>query len=97
MGKLTPELRGRLTGLVDAGMTIRDAAVAVGCSRNAAGEWIRRHRAGEGLKDHPRIGRPRVTSAAQDASIINKAESNRSYTGENCFVLFDLNSECLNK
>ena len=71
MGKLTPELRGRLTWLVDAGMTIKDAALDVGCSQNAAGEWIRRHRAGEGLKDRVRSGYPRVTSAAQDASIMH--------------------------
>ncbi len=43
MGKLTPELRGRLTGLVDGGMSISNAARDIGCSRNVASKWIRRN------------------------------------------------------
>ena len=81
MGKLTLEQRGRLTGLLDAGMTIRDVAHELGCDKNTVLLWKGRFRRGEGLKDLPRVGRPRVTSARQDASIINKAETNRSLTG----------------
>ena len=34
MGRLTLEQKGRLTGLIDAGMTIRDVAHELGCNKD---------------------------------------------------------------
>ena len=82
MGRLTLEQKGRLTGLTDAGMTIRDVAHELVCNKDTVLLWKERFQRGESLKDWPRVGPPRVTSAAQDASIINKAETDRSLTGE---------------
>jgi transposase len=82
MGKLSLENRGRLTGLVDGGMSLRAAARVVGCDHKTVSKWVTRRQQNGNLKDLPRSGRPRVTSAAQDASIINKAETNRCYTGK---------------
>ena len=72
MGKLSTEQRGRL---IDGGVSIRATAVALGCEKDVVMKSISRHRQGERLKNLPRSGRPRVTSALQDASIINKAET----------------------
>ena len=87
MGKLSEGLRGRISGLVDAGMSLREASRTVGCDGKTASKWVTRYRQNGEMKDLPRSGRPRVTSARQDASIINKAETNRSYTGKYWFLL----------
>ena len=87
MGKLSEGLRGRISGLVDAGMSFREAGRTVGCAGKTAQKWATRYRQNGEMKDLPRSGQPWVTSARQDASIINKAVTNRSYTGKYQFLL----------
>ena len=87
MGKLSEGLRGRVSGLVDSGMSFCEAGRLVGCNRKTASLWTTRYRQNRNLKDLPRSGRPRVTSAGQDASILNKAITNREYTGMYWFLL----------
>ncbi len=70
MGRLSAELRGRITGLVDAGMLFRATAREVGCDDKTVAKWAERNQNG---KDLPGSGRPQVSSARQDASIVNKA------------------------
>jgi hypothetical protein len=74
---LSKRQRGRISGLVDAGWSARDAALDVGCCPATASKWANR----DDVNDLPRPGRPRVTSAGQDASIVNIALNNRSYSG----------------
>jgi transposase len=78
---LSKEQRGRITGLVQAGWSIRAAACDVGCSPTTAAKWVNRKRQTGDVNNLPRPGRPCVTSARQDASILNHALNNRSYTG----------------
>lgn len=82
MAELTKQERGRIVGLVEAGMSVRAAAHQVGTTPATASKWWNRYQATGNVDDLPRSGRPRVTSAAQDASIVNKATQNRTLTGE---------------
>ena len=88
MGKLSENMRWRLIGMLEAGMGVNDVADELHVHRSIVHRWKTRHLAGEDLKDCPRSGRPRVTSANQDASIINRVETTRSSTGtfDSCFI-----------
>ena len=72
IGRLTPELRGRVTGLVDSGMSFRAVGLAVGCDGKTVAKWINRFRTTGNMKDLPRPGRPRVTLARQDVSEVTQ-------------------------
>ena len=58
MGSLALEQRGRLTGLIDAGMIIRDVAQELGCNNDTVLSWKERFQRSESLKNLPRVGRP---------------------------------------
>ena len=61
-------------------MSFREAGRFVGCDGKTASLWTTRYRQNGNLKDLPRSGPPCVIFAGQNASIINKAETNREYT-----------------
>ncbi len=65
----------------DEGYSIWAAALDVGCDSKTASKWVNKKRDRGDVKDLPKPGRPRVTSARQDTSIINHAINNRSYVG----------------
>ena len=82
MGKLSMPMRWRLTGMLNAGLSINEVARRMNVHKNTVQKWKAGRLAGGDLNDLPRSGRPRITSANQDASIINHVENNRSFTGD---------------
>ena len=82
MPKLSENDRSRLLGMLDAGLSLNETVRRMGVQKKTVKMWRDRFRQTGSVKDLPRSGRPRVTSANQDASIINKAESNRRLTGK---------------
>jgi transposase InsO family protein len=76
---LTVRQRQRVCDLVAAGLTIRAAAVVVGCSRQTASKWVNRRRRGESLRD--RSSRPhrspRRTPASVERAILRAREELR--------------------
>ena len=96
MEKLTINERWRLSGMLYAGMRINDIARWVNVHKNTVQRWRARNLAIGHLKDLPRSGRPRITGATQGASIFNRAENNRSFTGNlKAFYNHLYNSICL--
>ena len=82
MPRLSENARWQAMGMLDAGMTINQTAREMGVHKKTIRRWKNRRQLGGNLKDLPRSGRPRVTSANQDASIINHAERKRRLTGK---------------
>ena len=83
MPRLKPHQRGRLLGLLEAGLSVTEVANRLGVARSVVRKWRARP---NDLEDLQRSGRPRVTSANQDASILNKAITNRNLTGNNLII-----------
>ncbi len=68
--------------MLEAGASINETGRRMGVTKKVVRKWRDRHRLTGDVKDLPRPGRPRVTSANQDASIINMAERNMRLTGK---------------
>ena len=51
---LSSELRGRITGLVDVGMSFAAAGRVIGCDEKMVVLWVNRNRITGNLKDLPR-------------------------------------------
>lgn len=88
MGKLSMPMRWRLIGMLDAGLSINEVARRMNVHKNTVQKWRARRLAGDDLNDRPRSGRPRITSANQDASILNNVETNRRFTGDLKSLIF---------
>ena len=69
MPKLSEANRGRITGMLDTGMSVSETARQMGVARAVVRLWRERVRLTDSVKDLPRSGRPRVTSANQYASV----------------------------
>ena len=88
MPKLSENQRWLLNGMLEAGQSVSETARTLNVARSVVRKWRdRRQQPGGSLKDLERSGRPRVTSANQDASILNKVEAKRTMTGECRFCL----------
>ena len=66
MPRLSQEVRNQAIGMIRAGMTIRGVARILNVNKNTVARLVQRHRVSGSVTDHPRSGRPRVTTAAQD-------------------------------
>jgi transposase InsO family protein len=74
---LTVRQRQRVFDLVAAGLTIKAAALTVGCSRQTASKWVNRRRRGESLADRssrPRHSPRRTPDAVEQAILRARAE-----------------------
>ncbi|XP_072021069.1 uncharacterized protein [Amphiura filiformis] len=81
MPKLSENQRWLLNGMLEAGQSVSETARTLNVARSVVRKWRdRRQQPGGSLKDFERSGRPRVTSANQDASILNKVEAKRTMT-----------------
>ncbi|XP_072025404.1 uncharacterized protein [Amphiura filiformis] len=81
MPKLSENQRWLLNGMLEAGQRVSETARTLNVARSVVRKWRdRRQQPGGSLKDLERSGRPRVTSANQDASILNKVEAKRTMT-----------------
>lgn len=69
MPRLSPELRERALGMLQANMNVTAVARAVGCKRVAIYRLRQRFQQTGSSKDRPRSGRPKVTSPADDRFI----------------------------
>ena len=81
MPKLAELDHGIMMGMLEAGVVVTAFARQFGVTRKVARTWRDRYNQTGSVKDLPRSGRPRVTSALQDASIVNKAVGNRLFSG----------------
>ncbi len=70
MVKLSDQDRARAVGFIQAGRTVRNVAATFHVSPTTISNLIRRYNATGSVKDRPRSGRPRVTDAAEDRSIL---------------------------
>lgn len=66
-------LRGRIVGLFQGGLSIREISRQVGVSPSTVLKWTARHENGEPLTDKPRSGRPRSTTLEEDLQMVNAA------------------------
>ena len=69
MPKITENLRERTIGMLNAGMTMNDVAMSIGCSTRAIRHLRQRFQARRHAEDRPHSGRPRVTARGQDSYI----------------------------
>lgn len=67
------EQRGQMIGMFNAGVSKNDIAQQLGVSSRTVSRWISRWQAEGNLVDHPKTGRHRKTTAAQDEEIIAMA------------------------
>lgn len=85
MGKnasMTLEQRNRALGMIEAGMTCAAVARRIGCSRSTISRLRSRLLDTGSLKDRPRTGRPRKTTANEDRYITLTSRRNRFYSGQ---------------
>jgi len=98
----TVALRGRMVGLMEAGLGIRETARHLGVAPSTVMRGRDPHQMGQPLTDQPRSSRPRCTTIEQDLAIVNTAVidpmTKRGATGitdevsKQCFVLSDARS-----
>ena len=77
MPKLSATDRGRLVGMLEAGMSIAQVARFFQCSHRTVRLWQRRFANTGSLNDLPRSGRPRVTTREDDRYIVLSHLRNR--------------------
>ena len=76
MPRIPNNLRERVIGMLDAGMSTEYVARHVGCSSRAIRNVRVRFRTTGSTNDLPRRGRPCVTTVSQDSYIMNTHLSN---------------------
>ncbi|XP_033218640.1 uncharacterized protein LOC117174076 isoform X3 [Belonocnema kinseyi] len=69
----TPELRNRMVGMYEAGLGLREIAVAVNCSQRTVKRWLNRFDKEGTVETRERCGRKRATTSEQDDAIIQLA------------------------
>ncbi|KAK3880798.1 hypothetical protein Pcinc_014719 [Petrolisthes cinctipes] len=62
--------RGQFIGMWKVGKNISEIARETGVTRKTVRRWVLRYQKSGSMRDAPRPGRPRVTSAEDDARII---------------------------
>lgn len=70
MPRLSAEQRSQAIGMLQAGMSQSEIARHFGCSQPAISNLTRRYEETGSVDDHPRSGRPRVTTPIQDRFIV---------------------------
>ena len=73
MPRLRQNEHERAVGMVQAGMRHEDVANQFGCSKLTITRLMSRVRQADGTADHPRSGRPRVTSTSRPPYSINSS------------------------
>lgn len=69
-------LRGRIVGMRESGMSIRNIAENLGISKKTVSLWLKRWEEEGNLNNRPRGRPPRKTTAEQDRLIVESAENN---------------------
>lgn len=69
-------LRGRIVGMREQGASISAIARELGLTRKTVSKWCNRWEEEGDLRDHPRCGGPRKTSAADDQRIMDEVRRN---------------------
>jgi transposase len=78
MVKTTEELRWRMVGMSDAGMSGAAIGRALGVPARTVQAFLARHRQNPAtVKDRPRSGRPRISTARQDRALARDARHHR--------------------
>ena len=68
--------KGKIIALLENGKTIAEVSFETGRSRSTIERWKRRHEeeGEEGMARRPKTGRPRKTTAEQDAAMVEVCE-----------------------
>lgn len=69
-------LRGRIVGMRETGMSIRNIAENLGISKSTVSLWLKRWEEEGNINNRPRGRPPRKTTAEQDRLIVESAENN---------------------
>ncbi|XP_017764711.1 PREDICTED: uncharacterized protein LOC108554080 isoform X2 [Eufriesea mexicana] len=69
----TPELRNRMVGMYEAGLALREIAIAVNCSPRTVKRWLNRFDKEGTVETRERCGRKRATTVEQDEAIVRLA------------------------
>lgn len=77
MARLNNDQRNQAIGMLNAGRSAAAVSQTFGCSRKTIERLRRRFRATGNVRDRPRSGRPRVTTAADDRYIVTQHLRNR--------------------
>jgi transposase len=72
---ISPGLRGRVIGMLQAGATVKEAAASIGRSERAVCDLRTKYRQTDSVTDKPRSGRPPVLSKQQKKIIYRKARA----------------------
>ena len=80
MPRLNNDQRNQAIGMLNAGTSVTAVSRLFGCTRKAIERLRRRFRATGNVRDRPRSGRPRVTTAADDRYIVVQHLRNRCLT-----------------
>ena len=73
-GRLSPAQRRQVVDLMAAGLSAAEVGRRVGCDYRTVQHWWARWLAEEPLEDRERGGRPRATTAEEDARIVQYAQ-----------------------
>lgn len=77
---ISQEKRAQIYALHQAGFSVRNIARRVNCGKSAVQTAIQRYEESGSNRDRPRSGRPRVSSARDDAYLIQIARRRRQLT-----------------
>ncbi|XP_014206736.1 uncharacterized protein LOC106638187 [Copidosoma floridanum] len=69
----TPEIRNRMVGMFEAGLGLREIAVAVNCSQRTVKRWLNRFNREGSVETRDRCGRKRATTQEEDDAIARLA------------------------
>ena len=85
MKQYSADLRERLLGAIDAGLSQAEAARLFGVSTATLDRWRRRRRQTGSVAPRPRPGRPRRIAAHQDAALLGQVRAHPDATlAEHC-------------
>jgi transposase len=77
---LSREKRAQIVALRNAGLSVRRIAQQLQCSKSTVQDAIRRHQETGSNRDHQRSGRPRISTARDDAYLCQLARRRRKTT-----------------
>ena len=93
MPRLNNDEQNKVPGMLNAGMSATVVSQHFGCTRKTIECLRRRFRVTGNIADHPRIGRPSVTTAVNDHCIILQQLHNRCLTAVSTVRQYGIHSQ----